>query len=92
MMAADDEDSEVDGDGATGDDDGDGATGDEVDDVGEGTMGDDDADDDGDGSTGYDVPDPQRPKLHQKCYPKSSPQISIYSSVCLNEGDFRANV
>jgi len=32
IMAADDKDNEVDGDGATDDDDGDGATGDEVDD------------------------------------------------------------
>jgi len=35
MMAADDDNNEVDGDSATGHDDGDGATGDEVDDDGD---------------------------------------------------------
>ena len=42
-MAADNDDNEVDGDSATGDDDGDRATGDDIDD-------DDDADDDDDGN------------------------------------------
>ena len=37
-MAADDDDNEVDGDGATGDDDGDGATGDDNDNDDDGTM------------------------------------------------------
>jgi len=89
MMAADNEDSEVDGNGATGDVDGDGATGDEVDDDGDGTMDDNDADDDGDGTMGYDAPDPPTAKAAPKMLPQFIP---IYSSVCLYEGDFRANV
>ena len=61
-MAADDDDKEVDGDGATGDkvdDDGDAATGNEVDDDGDGATG-IEVDDDGDGgsgTTGYDDDD-----------------------------------
>ena len=55
MMAADDDDNEVDGNGATGDDDGDGATGDKNDDDNNGDN-DDDVDGDsamGDGMTEY---------------------------------------
>jgi len=56
MMAADDKDNEVDGDGATGDgvDDDDGATGDGAT-MMTMAMGDDDDDDDGDGATGNEV-------------------------------------
>ena len=75
MMAADDEDDEVDGDGATGD---------EVDDDGDGTMGNDDADDDGDGTTGYDAPDPPTakaaPKKATPIHPPKYLSIPLYAS------------
>ena len=71
MMVADDEDNEVDGDGATGDDDGDGATGDEV-------------DDDGDGTTGYNAPDPPTvkaaPKKATPIHPTKYLSIPLYAS------------
>jgi len=82
MMAADDEDSEVDGDGVTDDVDGNGATGDEVDDDGDGTMGDNDADDDGDGTTGYDAPDPPTAKAAPKMLPQFIPP-NIYLFLCM---------
>jgi len=90
MTAADDEDNEVDGDGATGDDDGDGATGDEVDNDGDGTMGDDDADDNGDGTTGYDAPDPPTakaaPKKASPIHPPKYLSIPLYASTRVISG------
>jgi len=57
MMAADDDDNKVDGDGATGDNDGAGETGDDNDDDKDGDNNDDGDGVMGDSATGYDYKD-----------------------------------